>query len=65
MDKQELLEEFYEHYENLVDIEQRMGIVCDLYCKGESTKLTDLDELVSEMKQTMKKVRKLAREVKK
>lgn len=65
MDKQELLDEFYEHYENLVDIEHQMGIVCDLYCKGESIKLTELDDLVSEMKRIMKKVRKLAKEVKK
>lgn len=65
-DREEVLKDFEDEYKTLVDLGEVFRLQCELYATAESsTQVSDLDDAYTQMKKSLKKIRKLAREVKK
>jgi len=64
MDKEDVLKQFNEEYDFLVDILETFKLLCNQYGTGNKVRVSDLDASYNEMKKSLKKIRKLAKEVK-
>jgi len=64
--KEEVLKDFEAEYQTLVDLGEDFRIKCELYATASTdTQASDLDDTYTHLKKSMKRIRKLAREVRK
>ena len=65
MGTEDILDRFDVEYEKLVDYLETFQLQCNEYGKGSNEmRVSDIDASYSELKKSLKKIRKLAKEVK-